>query len=283
MSAVAVVLSLPRGMKVKRGMRGGILYGCLAGILLLPAHGAGTKHAHPGNILDLWKMIPPAQHLARMRDDLPRLIANPHLTDKATRQMLTEAHDALTALLGTENRQLAPVTKLVPLCIWVHGQQKQRDAIMDARPVGARTAEESFVLRNPLLNEWGTNADSDATLRRQTLMTLVKWIQLEEEQVGPEPLEALMSLYLYYRPITPDVSPAADTLLRWTPEWTVARFPKLSAAQKRQFLEDLVQARHVRSKEKASPYRTVRPLTPEEEAAYAKAYEFVQANTPQEE
>lgn len=207
--------------------------------------------------------------LTRLNSGITTLLADQRLTDKATRQMLQQSQTVLNEMLNQKTG--ANADKLIDLAKWLHAQGEEKLVIHNAG--GTPTPQQRFVLDNPLAGE-------EIYLTSLLDSILGTYLEIDREAAGAAKLEALLQLYLNFRPVLEGNWWLVDNFLLCAPQWTQARFPQLAADQKRQFLKDADTARALRAAGPAADEETAPLPTRQEQAAYEAAYQFIVNNTP---
>jgi len=205
----------------------------------------------------------------RLNSGITTLLADERLTDQATRQMLQQSQAVLNEMLNQKTGTNAE--KLFDLAKWLHAQGEEKLVIHDAG--GTPTPQQQFVLDNSLAGE--------ETYLVSLLNGILRYyLEIDRETAGGTKLEALLQLYLNFRSVLELSWRLVDDFLLYAPQWTQARFPHLTADQKRQFLKDVNDARAEKAAGPAADEEPGPPPTPQEQAAYEAAYQFIVNNTP---
>jgi hypothetical protein len=209
--------------------------------------------------------------LTRLNSGITTLLADQRLTDQAARQMLQQSQTVLNEMLNQKTG--ANADNLIDLAKWLHAQGEEKLAIRDAG--GIPTPQQQFVLDNSLAGE--------ETYLASLLNGILRYyLEIDRQTAGGAKLEALLQLYLNFRSVLELSWRLVDDFLLYAPQWTQTRFPQLTADQKRQFLGDVNDAR---AEKAAGPTADEEPAplpTPQEQAAYEAAYQFIVNNTPQQ-
>lgn len=235
---------------------------------------AAMSHAQtaPTSAQTIEAMLSVAEHrdeLTRLNSGITALLADARLTDQAARQTLQESQAVFTEMLNQKVGSNAE--KLVDLAKWLRAQDEEKQAIHDAG--GTPTPQQQFVLDNPL-------AGDEVYLTSLLSGILGTYLEIDREAAGAVKLEALLQLYLNFRPVLELSWRLVDDFLLYAPQWTQTRFPQLIADQKRQFLKDVNDARAEKAAGPAADEEPAPPPTPQEQAAYEAAYHFIVNNTP---
>lgn len=207
--------------------------------------------------------------LTRLKSGITALLADERLTDQAIRQMLQQSQVVLAEMLNQKTG--ANAEKLIDLAKWLRAQGEEKRSIQDAG--GGPIPQQQFVFDNPL-------AGGEIYLTSLLDGILGTYLEIDREAAGAAKSEALLQLYLNFRPMLEGSWWLVDNFLLCAPQWTQTRFPQLTAGQKRQFLKDANTARALRAAGPAADEEPGPPPTPQEQAAYEAAYQFVVNNTP---
>lgn len=213
----------------------------------------------------------PAQRdeLTRINTGITTVLADERLTNQATRQMLQQSQTVLNEML---NQKVGTnVEKLVEFAKWMNAQSLEQTSIHDAG--GATTPQQQFVLDNPL-------AGQEVYLTSIINWILREYLEIDGEASGESKLEGYIQLYFSFRKIVERSWEMPDWLLMKAPNWIQPRFQQLMADQKRQFLKDAQDSRAEIALGPGPDEEPGLPPTPQEQAAYEAAYQFIVNNTP---
>lgn len=208
--------------------------------------------------------------LQKIELQITALLGDRRLTDEAARQMLTHSKAVIAEMLG---QKIGTNThKLVALAKWQRDQALAKHSIHDAG--GEADAGQRFILENPM-------AGHEVYLTSVIYWILSEYVRTDGDGAGNPTLESYLQLYLDFRSLVEGGTGIPECLLLKAPAWMQARFPQLSDDQKRQILQDSNEARAERNLEPLPDEVPADPPTPQEQAAYEAAYQFIVANTPQ--
>lgn len=207
--------------------------------------------------------------LTRINAGITTVLADERLTDQATRQMLQQSQAVLNEML---NQKVGTnVEKLVEFAKWMNDQSLEQIAIHDAG--GATTPQQQFVRDNPL-------AGQEVYLTSIIYWILDEYVGIDRAASGASKLEGYLQLYLHFRSVVEGGDGIPNGLLFEAPDWIQPRFQKLTVDQKRQFFKDVQEAREESALPPLPDEVPGEPRTPQEQAAYEAAYQFIVNNTP---
>lgn len=207
--------------------------------------------------------------LTRLNTGITTVLADERLTDQATRQMLQQSQTVLNEML---NQKVGTnVEKLVEFAKWMNAQSLEQIAIHDAG--GPTTPQQQFVLDNPL-------AGQDVYLTSIIHWVLAEYVRIDKAGAGASKLEGYLQLYLHFRRVVEGSDGIPNGLLFEAPDWIQPRFQQLTVDQKRQFFKDVQEAREESALPLLPGEVLGEPRTPQEQAAYEAAYQFIVNNTP---
>jgi hypothetical protein len=212
-------------------------------------------------------------NLTEAKAAIDALLADTDVTDQQVRQMLVASKTAIMQMLDQKTAASSP--QLVDLVSWVHDKHKEVVAIADGET--SPSAEQSAYL-NSLLFKGGFDTSLTTVLRG----VVGSCVRIDKEACAVSLLEAYLQLYLRMGPVLEEDSwRVPDKLLFYAPQWTQSRYPQLAADQKIRFLKDVNDAREERAEGPGADEEPTPPPTPQEQAAYEAAYQFIVNNTPQ--
>jgi hypothetical protein len=207
--------------------------------------------------------------LTRISASLTKVLADARLADNSVRQMLQQSQTVLSEML--ERKSGANVEKLVEFAKWMHAQSIEQIAIHESE--GEISPQQQFVLDNPL-------AGQEVYVTSIVYWVVSEHVRIDKDEAGQSKLEGYLQLYIHFRRTIEGGKGIPNGLLFEAPEWIKQRFGQLTADQKKQFLRDVLDARE----DSALPLRPDEvpgdPRSPQEEAAYEAAYQFILKNTP---
>lgn len=209
--------------------------------------------------------------LSRLDTLITQVLADQGLTHQATRQMLAESKTVITEMLSAKVG--ANIAKLVELAKWMKSQSTEKQSVEDSG--NAPAPDQQFILDNPL-------AGQEVYLTTIIREVLIAYLKTDRENAGNDKLESLIQLYLNFPDILESKWVIADDIVLYAPNWIQPRFLQLTGDQKRQVLKDIQfgiseKARPLAADEEAAP-----SPTPQEQAAYEAAFQYIEANTPNE-
>jgi len=208
--------------------------------------------------------------LTRLKIGIATVLADARLTDQATRQMIEQSQVVLDEML---NQKVGTnVEKLIEFAKWMTAQSLEKIAIHDSG--GATTPQQQFVLDNPI-------AGQEVYLTSVINWILREYLEIDGEASGALKLESYLQLYFSFRKIVERSYEMPDWLLLKAPNWIQPRFQQLTVDQKRQFLKDTQDSRAEIALGRGPDEEPGPPPTPQEQAAYDAAYQFILSNTPQ--
>lgn len=207
--------------------------------------------------------------LTRLNTGITAVLADARLTDLATRQMLDQSRGVLNEML--DQKVGSNVGKLVDFAKWMKAQAIEKVSIHEAG--GTPTPQQQLVLDNPLAGE-------QVYLTSIIDRVLMEFLLIDGAAAGASKFESCIQLYLHFRSVVEGGTGIPDYLLLRAPEWMQDRFPQLTADQKRQMLKDINDCRAERDAEPAPDEEPAPPPTPQEQAAYEAAYQFILKNAP---
>jgi hypothetical protein len=208
--------------------------------------------------------------LQNVRRQLNTLIGDNRLTDVRTRQMLILSESVIAEML--DQRTGTNTYKLLTLAKWQRDQSIAKNAIYAAG--GEPDVSLQLILQNPM-------AGQEVPLTSIIYRILSEYVRNDGVRAGDPTLESYLQLYLEFRDIVEGGTGIPECLLLKAPDWMQSRFPQLTDDQKRLLLRECNEARAERSRPPLPDEVPAAPPTPQEEAAYEAAYQFIVDNTPQ--
>lgn len=209
------------------------------------------------------------QELSRLNLGITTLLGDQRLTDQATRQALSESQLVLAEMLS--HKVGTNAGKLVNLANWLRSQAAEKHTIEDAG--GTPTPQQQFTLDNQL-------AGQEVYLTSLLHWILTEYVQRDRESAGSIKLDSYLQLYLNFSQTIEGGYAMPNDLLLYSPQWIQARYPQLTADQKRKFVKDVNDARAERAQGPAADEEPAPQPTQQENAAYEAALQFIVSNTP---
>lgn len=209
------------------------------------------------------------RELNRLDTLLAQILADQRLVHQSTRQMLTESRGAIAEMLSSKVGTNVP--KLVELAKWMKSQSTEKQSVEDSG--NTPTQVQQFLLDNPL-------AGQEVYLTTIIREVLNAYLRAERTNAGNDKLEALVQLYLNFPDILESKWVIADDIVLYAPNWIQPRFLQLTGDQKRQILKDLQFAISEKARPLAADEEAAPQPTPQEQAAYEAAFQYIEANTP---
>jgi hypothetical protein len=210
-------------------------------------------------------------NLDDIRKRIGPVLADKRLADAATREMLERSQAVLTEMI--EQRNPANAHELVALAKWMQTQSKEAAAIQEAG--GPANPEQEWIVAHQLKE----GAEGLAGILRGLFSDHV-WT--DGTTTEPAILESCLQLYLDFRQSLEEGGTGIpDFLLLKAPEWMKERYLKLSPENQRRALKDIQDARKSRTLPPVDDGSVAgEPPSPQEQAAYEAAYEWIVKNTP---
>jgi hypothetical protein len=206
--------------------------------------------------------------LKRINIGITTILADDRLTDQSARQLLQQSQAVLNEMLN--HKDGTNVEKLVEFVKWLRAQGEDQISISDT---GATTPQRQFVRDNPL-------AGQEVYLTSIVHWVLAEYVRIDRAGAGTSKLEGYLQIYLHFRRMVEGGDGIPNGLLFEAPDWIHSRFQQLTVDQKRQFLKDVQEAREESVLPPLPDEVPGEPRTPQEQAAYEAAYQFIVNNTP---